>query len=102
MRYFLISDNVDTQTGMRLVGIEGIVAHTEEEFSHALDLALSMKDVGILLLTEKLSNFCEKKILDIKLNKKKPLIVVIPDRHGTGRAPDSITSYVRESIGIKI
>lgn len=102
MRYFLISDNTDTQMGMRLVGIEGVIAHTEEEFGKALDLALSMKDVGILLLTEKLSNFCEKTILDIKLNKKKPLIVVIPDRHGTGRAPDSITSYVRESIGIKI
>lgn len=102
MNYFVISDNVDTQTGMRLVGIEGIIAHTEQELSKAIDLVLSRKEIGILLLTEKLSTMCEEKILDIKLNKKKPLIVVIPDRHGTGRAPDSITSYVRESIGIKI
>ena len=31
-----------------------------------------------------------------------PLIVEIPDRHGGGRAKDSITRYVREAIGIKI
>lgn len=102
MKYFLISDNVDTQTGMRLVGMEGVIAHTEEEVNKALDHVLEDKEVGILLITEKLTNTCEKKILDIKLNRRKPLIVVIPDRHGTGRAPDSITAYVRDSIGIKI
>lgn len=102
MKYFLISDNVDTQTGMRLVGVEGVLVHTEKELNSLLDELLEKKDIGILLLTEKLSNMCEKKILDIKLNRRRPLIVVIPDRHGTGRAPDSITSYVRNSIGIKI
>lgn len=102
MKYFLISDNVDTQTGLRLVGIEGILVHTEEEVEQALDQVLERKEIGILLLTEKLSAFCEKKILDIKLNRRTPLIVIIPDRHGTGRTPDSITSYIRDSIGIKI
>ena len=27
MKMFLISDNVDTQTGMRLAGVEGVVVH---------------------------------------------------------------------------
>lgn len=27
MRMFLISDNVDTLTGMRLAGIDGVVVH---------------------------------------------------------------------------
>lgn len=102
MKYFLISDNVDTQTGMRLVGIEGVVVHTEPELSQALDDVLRDKEIGILLLTEKLSGMCERKILDIKLHRKAPLITIIPDRHGSGRAKDSITSYVQESIGLKL
>ena len=54
MRMYLISDNTDTLTGMRLAGIEGVVAHSHEEVKNALDTALSKKDIGILLLTEAL------------------------------------------------
>lgn len=31
MKMYLISDNVDTATGLRLAGIDGVVAHTEDE-----------------------------------------------------------------------
>ena len=50
MKMYLISDNVDTQTGMRLAGVEGVVVHTREELGEALEKALSDKEVGILLL----------------------------------------------------
>ena len=39
---------------------------------------------------------------DIKLNRYMPLIIEIPDRHGTGRSPDFITSYIKEAIGLKL
>jgi V/A-type H+-transporting ATPase subunit F len=39
---------------------------------------------------------------EIKLNRKMPLIVEIPDRHGTGRKKNFITSYVNEAIGLKL
>ena len=32
MRFYCISDNVDTQIGLRLVGIEGEVVHKRREF----------------------------------------------------------------------
>jgi len=38
----------------------------------------------------------------MKLSNKLPIIVEIPDRHGTRRPPDFLTRYIRESIGIKI
>ena len=41
--------------GMRLSGIEGVVVHTSEEVSNALDKAMEMKDVGVVLMTEKRS-----------------------------------------------
>ena len=31
MKMYLISDNVDTLAGMRLAGVEGVVAHTHDE-----------------------------------------------------------------------
>ena len=31
---FLISDNIDTYTGMRLAGVEGVVVHTHDAVSY--------------------------------------------------------------------
>lgn len=102
MKIFLISDNVDTCTGMRLTGVEGIVAHTRDEVKKALDTALSDDSIGILLITEKLSGEYPELIGNIKLTRKKPLLVEVPDRHGTGRRPDFITAYVNDAIGLKL
>jgi len=102
MRYYLISDNTETQTGMRLAGIDGVVVHERAEVLDALQTVLYDRSIGILLITEKLAKLCPEIIYDLKLNRHIPLVVEIPDRHGTGRSKDSITRYVREAIGIKI
>ncbi|HIS46888.1 MAG TPA: V-type ATP synthase subunit F [Candidatus Scybalocola faecigallinarum] len=102
MRMYLISDNVDTLTGMRLAGIEGIVVHERDELHQALDKVLADKTIGILLITELLSNHFPDIIEDIKLNRRLPIVVAIPDRHGTGRNPNFIMDYVNEAIGVKV
>ena len=35
MKMYLISDNVDTYTGMRLAGVDGIVVHERDELKKA-------------------------------------------------------------------
>lgn len=102
MRFYLISDNVDTQVGMRLAGIDGVVVHETAEVQKALKDALAMDDVAVILITETLLNLCHDTVYHIKLTQKRPLIVEIPDRHGNGRTGDSISRYVREAIGVKI
>ncbi|HIS80954.1 MAG TPA: V-type ATP synthase subunit F [Candidatus Scatomonas merdavium] len=102
MKMFLISDNVDTQTGMRLAGVEGVVVHERDELRQALETTLADKDIGIILLTEKFGREFPDIIDDVKLNHRLPLIIEIPDRHGTGRKADFITSYVNEAIGLKL
>ena len=99
MKMYLISDNIDTLTGMRLAGVEGAVVHKREELK---DKALADKTIGIILLTEKFGREFPEIIDNVKLERKLPLIVEIPDRHGTGRKPDFITSYVNEAIGLKL
>lgn len=102
MRMYLISDNIDTQTGMRLAGIEGVVVHEADEVRSAFMQALERKDIAVLLITEKLTRLIPDMIRTAKLNTRYPLIVEIPDRHGTGRPADFITRYVRDAIGLKI
>ena len=99
---YLISDNVDTYTGMRLAGVDGIVVHEREELYEALTNAMNNKELGIVLLTEKLGKEVPDIIDEMKLKRKMPLLVEIPDRHGTGRRKDFITSYVNEAIGLKL
>ena len=102
MKMYLISDNIDTLTGMRLAGVEGAVVHKREELKEQLEHALADKEVGIILLTEKFGREFPEIIDNVKLERKLPLIVEIPDRHGTGRKPNFITSYVNEAIGLKL
>lgn len=102
MKYFLISDNVDTQMGMRLAGVEGVVIHSEKHIRQELLKAMDDPEIAVVLITETLVSRCPDLVYDLKLNRKRPLIVEIPDRHGNGRTADSITRYVREAIGLKL
>lgn len=102
MKMFLISDNVDTRTGMRLAGVEGVVVHERQEFKNALECAMTDPEIGIVLITEGFGKKFPDVISDKKVEYKQPLIVEIPDRHGTGRRADFITAYVNEAIGLKL
>jgi len=102
MKMFLISDNVDTKTGMRLAGIAGVVVHGRDEVISALKKALENKDIGIILITEKLAELIPDEITGIKLTYGTPLLVEIPDRHGPKKSIDAIKGYIREAIGLKI
>ncbi len=102
MQMYVLSDNVDTCTGMRLAGIDGMVIHERDIFEKELNRLIHSKGIAIILITEKLCMDFEDIVTNAKLNNKTPLIVEIPDRHGSRRGDDFITSYVNEAIGLKL
>jgi V/A-type H+-transporting ATPase subunit F len=102
MKMRLICDNKDTLCGLRLVGIDGTEVSCRDELEAELKDALRDKDVGILLITESLSAHFPDIISEVRLGRTLPLIVEIPDRHGTSRSADFITSYVKDAIGVKL
>ncbi len=102
MKMYLISDNRDTYTGMRLAGVEGVIVHERQELKQSLERVFQDKEVGIVLLTEKFGREFPDLINDVKLNRRLPLLIEIPDRHGTGRKENFITDYVSEAIGLKL
>ena len=102
MKFFLISDNTDTQLGMRIAGIEGVVAQTAAEASEALNKAVSDENIAVVLMTQKTASLCPERVYDIKLNYRRPLVIEIPDRHGSGGVTEAIGRYVEEAIGVKL
>lgn len=102
MKMYLISDNIDTLTGMRLTGVDGVIVHGRDELREAIENAMNDPTIGVVLLTEKFGREFPDLIDEIKLARKMPLLIEIPDRHGTGRKKDFITSYVNEAIGLKL
>lgn len=102
MKMYVIADNTDTLTGMHLAGIRGCVVHEKEEFRDAFERALADETIGIILIMESFGKRFADVIGNLKGTLTLPLIVEIPDRHGTGRSPDFITSYIDRAIGLKL
>ena len=102
MKSYLISDNVDTFVGMKMVGMEGIVLHEKEETIEKIEQLENDKEIGIIIITEKIALLIPDEVNRIKLSKERPLIVEIPDRHGWSKGSDSILRYVKEAIGLKL
>ncbi len=102
MKLYLISDNIDTQVGMRLAGIDGVVLHEPEAIMEAVRKTAENEEIGVLLITEKAADMVKDDIRTFRMNMHRPLIVEIPDRHGSRDIAGSINSMVEESIGLKL
>lgn len=102
MKLYLISDSLDTLTGMRLAGIEGCLVHSEEALRAAIESAVNDPSVGVLLLTERFSRDYPETVEQFKSSLRLPLFVDIPNRSGSGRNSDFITSRISELIGLKL
>ncbi|MDR1650573.1 MAG: V-type ATP synthase subunit F [Synergistaceae bacterium] len=102
MKAYLISDNHDTLVGMRLAGIEGVVVRGRDEAESAMRGALGRNDVAILAVTEKVAELLPEAMQQLREHGELPIVVEIPDRHGTKRSPDFLTKYVRDAIGVKM
>ena len=53
-------------------------------------------------MTTKLIQLCPETISHYKMTYSKPLIVEIPDRHGSSQIGEVIDQYVSEAIGMKL
>lgn len=49
MKYFVITDSTDTQVGLRLAGIEGVVVREEPLVRAAIQTAAADPDIAVLL-----------------------------------------------------
>ena len=101
MRYFIIGDE-DTVLGFGLVGVHGQSARNSEEAQRAFNLALEDKDVGIIIITERVAELIRPLVDRYVFTQSFPLIVEIPDRHGPLAGKPGIREMANQAIGIKL
>ena len=101
MRFFMIGDK-DTVAGFSLVGIEGAVAHSRAEALRAIKQALNAKDIGIILITERLAEEIGSTIDELLSKKRCTLVLRIPDMGGALEGGGTIEQFVLSALGVKV
>ena len=101
MKYFVITDSTDTQVGLRLAGIEGVVVREEPLVRAAIQTAAADPDIAVLLVTEKIAETYTA-TLDSARAAGGPLLITVPSTGGGAAGKDRLTRYIREAIGVKI
>lgn len=100
MKFYLISDDRDTLTGMHLAGIEGEFVENYEDAKTAIKKAVKYENVGIILITDSIAAHCADIVTQIKIDSSSPLLVEIPNSSGDSKPTDSIMKIVQEAIGL--
>lgn len=101
MKFMMISDSRDALTGMRLAGVEGVFAETEEQVRAETEKCVHNEDIGIILITHRLAEMCGGFLDELRLGMSRPLIVTVPGSENDEGGED-IMRCVHEAIGIKI
>jgi|GEM_PF-2271462 len=105
MKIVSITDPL-TASGMKLAGIEK--AYKVEEAGKAEEIfeeAINEKDIGVIILTEKLANKMDDKVLDIKekTSQTTPIVIEIPSKEGPEpERREMVDKLVKQAVGIKV
>ena len=101
MRYFVIGDE-DTVLGFSLVGTQGLSAANAEQARAALAKALENHEYGIIIITQDIADMIRSEVDRYVFTETFPLIVEIPDRHGSLPDRPGIKEMVNTAIGLKL
>lgn len=101
MKFYGIADE-DTVRGLRLAGIEAHVATTDEQARIALNDLVSRPDCGIIIITEEVALRIQPQVDVIRLERDRPLIVVIPGSEGPLPGRKGLRQLVQEAVGVRV
>ncbi|KXB01060.1 hypothetical protein AKJ43_03705 [candidate division MSBL1 archaeon SCGC-AAA261D19] len=102
MKIASITDST-TAVGLRLGGIKE--THEAEDIVEAGELfeELVKKEIGILIITEKLAQGMRKKINKFTEEKERPIIAEIPDKGGPiPERKEVIRTLIKRAVGVEI
>jgi vacuolar-type H+-ATPase subunit F/Vma7 len=99
---YVIGDG-DMVTGFRLVGVDGVEVASVDEAKQALDKALALSDVGIIVISQAYSTdpAIRDQIDKVRQERVTPLIVELPGSRGQSTYIP-ISSTISKILGIKI
>lgn len=101
MKFYVIGDE-DTVLGFNLVGIEGDIVQTPEEVKASLQKTFQMKDMGIIIISERLASSARELVNQYMYKTTFPLIIEIPDRLGPLERKGTVRDMIRSAIGVRL
>ena len=101
MTYYVIGDD-DTVLGFGMVGVRGAAVMDADQAETAFRQALQDRDVGILIITERIAELIRPLVDRFVFSERFPLVVEIPDRGGPIEGKPGIREMVNEAIGVKL
>jgi vacuolar-type H+-ATPase subunit F/Vma7 len=103
MTFFVLGDE-DVVLGFQFVGVQGKVSDTKEEAYDEFQKIIggTYGEVGVLLVTEKVSVMLDDKVMQWQLAGKYPLIVEIPGMEGHLEGKKSMLDSIRKAIGLSV
>ena len=101
MKFFVIGDD-ETVLGFRLVGVGGRVVSGREETLSALKEAVGDKQIGVVLITERIAAGIRHEVEARLYGLGFPLVLEIPDSSGPDPERPDIEAIVRKAIGVSI
>jgi len=98
----VVIGDTPTCTGFRLAGVQSVYPVEGKDASEILDGLLSMNEVGIIIINEKIlgqmGNQMKKKLEKIA----KPVIIAVPDKDGPMEQADSLKNMVKKALGFEL
>ena len=101
MQFYVIADE-NTVTGFRLVGLDGEAVDSPEGAREALAKAFESRDIGIVIITERIAETVREEIEQYTFGQAFPLIIEGPDRQGPLEGRQSIREMVNAAVGVKV
>ena len=85
-----------------MVGVEGRTALTKEEAELAFSEIIRNRDIGIIIITERIADLIRPQVDRFVFTESFPLILEIPDRKGRLPGRPSIREMVNAAIGVRL
>jgi V/A-type H+-transporting ATPase subunit F len=101
MKYYIIGDE-DAVIGFGMVGVQGRAVKDKGEAESAFRHALEDSEVGIIIITERVTQLIKPTVDRYLFRERFPLIVEIPDRKGPVPGRIGIREMVNAAIGISL
>jgi V/A-type H+-transporting ATPase subunit F len=101
VKFYVIGDN-ETVLGFRLVGVSGRVVENRDEALSALAGVVGNKEIGVVLITEKVAAEIRDEVEARHYGLGFPLVLEIPDSSGPDPERPEIEEIVRRAIGVSI
>lgn len=101
MKFYVIGDS-ETVLGFCLVGVEGEIVTSSEEAQSALEKAFAQKDLGIVLMPERIAQWVRSVVDKHTYKGAFPLIIEIPDMQGPMEGRKTIQELVGRAVGVHV